>query len=306
MSKLSLYFILLCFTITYVNCTGICDQVSPDVAEKVYLKLFKGFVRQYHNSTVLTTVTNRLTNLDTIAKAIENKGTILYIHGFIEDGNVENVQVVPRAYLNRGDVNVILVDWGEIAININYIYVSSQVPAIGKALAESLEKLSKVINLNTVHVIGHSLGAHIAGHMGRHMNVTLSRITGLDPAFPLFYPSTCHIRPNDAEIVVILHTDGGVFGTPTNTGTVDFYANMGISLQPGCPIIIGSVCSHQRSTRLFAESVLNPKAFPAYKCSEDITNTREESQVYFGDSTPKNIYGAYCFFTNAQPPYGRT
>ena len=64
--------------------------------------------------------------------------------------------------------------------------------------------------------------------------------TGLDPAFPLFYPSACHIRSTDAEAVVILHTDGGFYGVAINTGTVDFYANKGISVQPGCPIIFGA------------------------------------------------------------------
>lgn len=83
-----------------------------------------------------------------------------------------------EAYLDKGDVNVILVDWGEIAIDINYVYVASQVPVVGKAVAESLEKLGEAIDLNTLHVIGHSLGAHIAGHIGRYMNITLSRITG--------------------------------------------------------------------------------------------------------------------------------
>lgn len=62
---------------------------------------------------------------------------------------------------------------------------------------------------------------------------------GLDPAFPLFYPSECHLRSSDAKAVIILHTDGGFYGTPFNTGTVDFYANKGISPQPGCPPTIG-------------------------------------------------------------------
>lgn len=62
---------------------------------------------------------------------------------------------------------------------------------------------------------------------------------GLDPAFPLFYPSTCHIRESDAKNVIILHTDGGFYGTPVETGSADFYANKGVSPQPGCPVIIG-------------------------------------------------------------------
>ncbi|XP_076664504.1 phospholipase A1 isoform X2 [Andrena cerasifolii] len=242
-----------------------------------------------------------------IEDILPDKRSILYIHGFMEDPESDNVRIIIKAYLDKGDVNVILVDWGEIAIDINYVYVASQVPVVGKAVAESLEKLGEAIDLNTLHVIGHSLGAHIAGHIGRYMNITLSRITGLDPALPLFYPSTCHVRSTDAEAVVILHTDGGFYGTPIDTGTVDFYANRGVSPQPGCPIIIGGeLCSHQRSTKIFAEALKNPKAFPAHKCIDKIPRNRSEgAEIYFGDSTPHNICGAYCFDTNPQSPYAK-
>ncbi|XP_076633965.1 lipase member H [Colletes latitarsis] len=295
--------IILYLTVNNVACAGICEQEnSPGAVGKVRLKIFKG------NSSFSTSTEGALMNPGKIVEDITtNKNSILYIHGFMENTESDNVQIIIKAYLEKGDVNVILVDWGEIAIDLNYVYVASQVPVIGKAVAESLEKLAELIDLNTLHVIGHSLGAHIAGHIGRFVNVTLDRITGLDPALPLFYPSTCHIRSSDAEAVVILHTDGGFYGTPIDSGTVDFYANKGISPQPGCPIIIGGeLCSHQRSTKIYAESLNNPKSFPTHKCFDKIIEARkDEPKVYFGDSTPKNIYGAYCFNTHAQSPYGK-
>ncbi|CAD1478768.1 unnamed protein product, partial [Heterotrigona itama] len=237
------------------------------------------------NSSHFTSIESTVTNPGNIADAIlTDRDSILYIHGFMENTEAENVRVIIRAYLDKGDVNVILLDWGDIAYHINYVYVASQVAAIGKVVAESLNQLIELIDLDTLHVIGHSLGAHIAGNVGRFANI--SRITGLDPAFPLFYPSACHIRSTDAEVVVILHTDGGFYGAAINTGTVDFYANKGISVQPGCPIIFGAeLCSHQRSVAIYAESLNNPKAFPAHKCFDKIADVEE---VYFGDSTPKN------------------
>ena len=36
-------------------------------------------------------------------------------------------------------------------------------------------------------------------------------------------------------MVDIVHTDGGVLGADESTGTVDFFANGGLRLQPGCP-----------------------------------------------------------------------
>lgn len=277
----------------------ICDTESnPDIIAKIRLMVYKG------NGSEISFSDVRLANPEDIPKDVaRDKDTVLYIHGFLENPDADNVRTIVKAYLEERDVNLIAVDWGDIAIDINYLFVSSQVSVIGKAVAEFLEKLSEVIDLNTLHVIGHSLGAHVAGQIGRSMNVTLARITGLDPAFPLFYPSTCHIRPTDAETVVILHTDAGFYGTPIDTGTVDFYANRGIVPQPGCPKIIGSeLCSHQMSVKLYAESLKNPKAFPAHRCFE---RSEETEGIYFGDSTPKSIYGAYCFNTNAQDPYGK-
>ncbi|XP_017793226.1 PREDICTED: phospholipase A1 1-like isoform X1 [Habropoda laboriosa] len=282
-------------------CAGDEDN-NPSAVARIRLLAYKG------NSSRFTYIESTLANPGSIRAAVlPDRNTILYIHGFMENTEADNVQIIIRAYLDKGDVNVILVDWGDVAIDINYFYVASQVAAVGKALAESLEKLVEVINLNTLHVIGHSLGAHVAGHIGRYTNVTLSRITGLDPALPLFYPSACHIKSSDAEAVVILHTDGGFYGTPIDTGSVDFYANRGISLQPGCPIIIGGeLCSHQRSVKIYAESLKNPKAFPAHKCFDKIMeNGKDDREVYFGDSTPKNIFGPYCFNTNAYSPYGK-
>ncbi|KAK1116964.1 hypothetical protein K0M31_017117 [Melipona bicolor] len=296
------------------------EEDTRDIITKIRLKVYQG------NSSHFTSTESTVTNPGNIADAIlTDRDSILYIHGFMENTEAENVRVIIRAYLDKGDVNVILLDWGDIAYHINYVYVASQVAAIGRVVAESLNQLIELIDLNTLHVIGHSLGAHIAGKIGKFANI--SRITeiftnicgpvyaltsqkdinlsntGLDPAFPLFYPSACHIRSTDAEAVVILHTDGGFYGAAINTGTVDFYANKGISVQPGCPIIFGAeLCSHQRSVAIYAESLNSPKAFPAHRCFDKIADVEE---VYFGDSTPKNIYGAYCFNTNAKSPYGK-
>ncbi|KAK9295426.1 hypothetical protein QLX08_010258 [Tetragonisca angustula] len=291
-----LYLIFYLMRKDVVNAITCDEEDTRDIITKIRLKVYQG------NSSHFTSTESTMTNPGNIADAIlTGRDSILYIHGFMENTEAENVRVIIRAYLDKGDVNVILLDWGDIAYHINYVYVASQVAAIGKLVAESLNQLIELIDFDTLHVIGHSLGAHIAGNIGRFANI--SRITGLDPAFPLFYPSACHIRSTDAEAVVILHTDGGFYGAAINTGTVDFYANKGISVQPGCPIIFGAeLCSHQRSVAIYAESLNSPKAFPAHKCFDKIADVEE---VYFGDSTPKNIYGAYCFNTNAKSPYGK-
>jgi pimeloyl-ACP methyl ester carboxylesterase len=45
--------------------------------------------------------------------------------------------------------------------------------------------MSPSYNLTKIHVVGHSLGAQVAASIGNKLketNITLTRITGLDPA----------------------------------------------------------------------------------------------------------------------------
>lgn len=60
----------------------------------------------------------------------------------------------------------------------------------------------------------------------------------MDPAYPLFYPPsnvTVPINVNDADLVDVIHTDAGKYGSPVDTGCVDFVVNNGTRFQPGCP-----------------------------------------------------------------------
>lgn len=59
-----------------------------------------------------------------------------------------------------------------------------------------------------IHLIGHGLGAHIAGYVGKNFT-TLGRITGLDPNGPRFDHMPCKVRlcKKDALFVEVIHTD---------------------------------------------------------------------------------------------------
>ncbi|MPC37032.1 Pancreatic lipase-related protein 3 [Portunus trituberculatus] len=69
----------------------------------------------------------------------------------------------------------------------------------------------------------------------------LGRITGLDPAEPLFefMPPSVRLDPSDALLVDVIHTDagrfsfGGGYGLEQAVGHLDFYPNGGVN-QPGC------------------------------------------------------------------------
>ena len=87
---------------------------------------------------------------------------------------------------------------------------------IGHHVADFISHLveSKNASLASFHVIGHSMGAHIAGCAGHRLNGQLKRITGLDPAKPYFAEKDLRERidSSDAEFVDIIHTCGGVVG----------------------------------------------------------------------------------------------
>lgn len=76
----------------------------------------------------------------------------------------------------------------------------------------------------SIHLIGHSLGSHIAGFTGKQfMELTarkVGRISGLDPAGPCFslVAPELRLQAGDAHFVDVIHTDGGVFGLTDQIG----------------------------------------------------------------------------------------
>ena len=100
---------------------------------------------------------------------------------------------------------------------------------------------------------GHSLGAHLVGHLGRAVQNAgkgkIARITGLDPARPVFdmVDMEYRMQPTDATFVDVIHTNsGGLFDAavslPEPVGQVDFYPNGGTH-QAGCTeLCIGWAC----------------------------------------------------------------
>lgn len=81
-----------------------------------------------------------------------------------------------------GQVNVVVLDWRKGSIDM-YPRSAASTRTAGKALAQFILALRNIhpINLDHVHLIGHSLGAHLSGFAGKHMNrhnATIGKITG--------------------------------------------------------------------------------------------------------------------------------
>lgn len=146
-----------------------------------------------------------------------------------------------------------MLDWTRGAAT-TYAIAVANTELVGRQLALVL---LDIINFGSdpkdIHIIGFSLGAHIAGcasEVLKKNKYLLGRITGLDPASPFFRHNVFRDRSrkldiSDARLVDIVHTDGSEdfadgFGLLKPLGHIDFFPNGGRQ-QPGCKDVKNSV-----------------------------------------------------------------
>lgn len=68
--------------------------------------------------------------------------TVLYAHGFLNNFKSESTVGIIEAYLSRGDHNIIAIDWGKYALNINYIEIALQLNKV-KKITENLTNFDR-------------------------------------------------------------------------------------------------------------------------------------------------------------------
>lgn len=168
-----------------------------------------------------------------------SRPTRVLIHGFQSDANADVNVLLTAAYLRNYDVNIIVVDWSVGASTINYISARNRVFEVGPLVAQLLDFLQENIlfDYSRLTIVGHSLGAHIAGVIGKNVRRgRVNTIIGLDPAGPLFDANNPRNRldSTDATYVEVIHSDTRNFGIGAVIGHADFFPNNG-SNQPGCP-----------------------------------------------------------------------
>lgn len=213
--------------------------------------------------------------------------TIFIIHGWTVSGMFESwmPKLVSAVMQRENEANVVVVEWIPMAQQL-YPDAVNHTHTVGLDIATLLNWLQdeQQLPLDKVHLIGYSLGAHVAGYAGEYVRGSIGRITGLDPAGPMFegVEERRRLSPDDADFVDVLHTYtrealGVSIGIQQPIGDIDIYPNGG-EVQPGCALtdvlaVAGNFmqvmeCEHERAVHLFVDSLMNKDHMSfAFQCT---------------------------------------
>jgi len=162
----------------------------------------------------------------------KNAKTFIYAHGWTSTSgstnNDPNSTTEPRSLFYQAfrqmeePINLILVDWRNGAASAKYWVPATNTRVVGSQVERLIDALVQggYNKPADFHLSGHSLGAHVAGYAGkyyqqRHNGEKLERITGCDPAGPMFQhtddESVRQVRldRSDAKLVDVIHTNAG-------------------------------------------------------------------------------------------------
>lgn len=163
--------------------------------------------------------------------------TKIIIHGFGGGRNFSPSPDLREAYFTKGDYNIIIVDYSS-AVREPCLSQMEWGPRFGSLCVAQLVKYianhPRGVPPDSLHLIGYSVGAHIAGLVANQLKPAegkLGRITGLDPTI-FFYATANSSRDldrSDAHFVDILHTGAGILGQWSPSGWLTiFYLDFGL------------------------------------------------------------------------------
>lgn len=258
---------------------------------------------------------------------------IILAHGWNTHGKGMGEDYNPY-FFEVGDYNIFSIDWSKLESWANYPTSAVRTRAVGEHAANLVKILDGFGVFDNIHVIGHSLGAHVAGFLAKRVHNMglgkLKRVTGLDPAEPFFDLAgpDDRIDKSDAEFVDIIHTNSGMLwngclSMKRPIGHMDFYPAGG-QHQPGCvEACIGAICmnitiedlikggcSHERANSYFKESIVarGSHQFRGWRCVswEDFQEGKccNGEEVVMGQWADKRTEeGSYYFHVAEETPY---
>ncbi|KAK9892113.1 hypothetical protein WA026_018316 [Henosepilachna vigintioctopunctata] len=254
----------------------------------------------------------------------QTNGRIIFlIHGWMSYTNSVFYTDLSKIFTSKyPDSHIVLLDWDQPASDY-YPFSAFDTESVGEYVGILINRLlaNYGVSLANILLIGHSLGAHISGFASKTFTkITgkkLPRIIALDPAGPLFVfrPNSKRLNKDDADVVMVMHTDAGVFGYPTVIGTIDFFPNNGAN-QPGCWKKLKAInlatysqpvtCDHSRAWKYFIEAVEITGSFPSRKCDsyENFENGNcDRNEIVTMGDLDTVATGSFFLKTNSKPPF---
>ncbi|KAM9618710.1 LOW QUALITY PROTEIN: inactive pancreatic lipase-related protein 1-like [Trichechus inunguis] len=222
-----------------------------------------------------------------------DRKTRFIIHGFIDKRDESWLLDMCKNMFEVEEVKCICVDWRRCS-QTSFTQEANKVQVVGTQVAQMLSVLlmsqtNYSYSPSNVHLIGHSLGAHVAGEAGSG-TPGLDRITELGPIEASFRrtPEEVRLDPSDAVFVDVIHTDAAHlipflgFGTNQLVGHLTDFFPQGGEEMPGYEKALSQIidldgiwtgtqdfvaCNHLRSYKYYSESILNPNGFAVYPCA---------------------------------------
>ncbi|XP_058456433.1 endothelial lipase-like [Malaya genurostris] len=252
--------------------------------------------------------------------------TKLLIPGYDESVYLNETRLILEEYLKRNKLNVLRIDWLKLSKLRCYPTFVSNVRHAGKCVADFLKKLHTnhpEFKIKNLHVIGFSLGAHVPSFasdlLQAQIGVKFARITGLDPALPLFLAATRRwkLDPSDADFVDVIHTNSGEFGKVEPCGHVDFYVNGGRRQSVCENDTFPARCSHLMVLPYFTDTISTNTGFWTTQCESyleylftscrfNVSSTVDQNNqtpISMGEHCPKSARGVYYVETNSSSPF---
>ncbi|XP_011139807.1 pancreatic lipase-related protein 2 isoform X2 [Harpegnathos saltator] len=235
------------------------------------------------------------------SKFNKSHSTKIIIHGFGGGRNLAPSTDLRDAYFKRGHYNIIIVDYGSLVREPCLAQIQWGPDFCSQCVAQLVKYLRdhpRGTRVENIHVLGYSVGAHIAGLIANYLpDDKLGRITD----------------ETDAHFVDVIHTGAGILGQWGPNGHADFYVNGGSS-QPGCAtssILQTLSCDHTKVTPYYIESITTKKGFWAAPCANLFSyligwcNPKKEEYILMGEDSPHTARGIFYLSTNARRPYAR-
>ena len=233
---------------------------------------------------------------------------VLYVPGWWNTPGDASSRAVVHALMTRHNT-VHLLDT-RLSFCRGYVTSVSNVAPLAHMLYKFFKTLHKSgYPLSSIHIIGFSLGAHVAGLTGKlvrtKLNSTLGRITALDPARPCFARPEYRLDKRDAQFVQVIHSSTGVLGIAEPVGHADVYLNGVSGKHPECSgRSISLECDHAQAWKLYSASAMDDKSLLGRRCAswdELLRDACSGSETVLGYSCSPAEHGMFLYKSEGKP-----